>query len=103
MSPVWNRLIRFVDPDNNVRYGEPIVDDSTPELTVDKLFLNGTLEAKLIEGDIFSTEAKVTDQVIKVSNLLAPLSRHQIPIIKCVGLNYKAHSGYYALFVRRKT
>ncbi|GAB5590700.1 hypothetical protein Unana1_05600 [Umbelopsis nana] len=91
MAPVWNRLIRFVDPDNNIRYGEPIVDDSNPELTVDKLLENGSLNAKLIEGDVFSSEAKVTDQVIKVSKLLAPLSRDQIPIIKCVGLNYKAH------------
>jgi hypothetical protein len=102
MAPVWNRLIRFVDPDNNIRYGEPIVDDSNPELTVDKLLENGSLNAKLIEGDVFSSEAKVTDQVIKVSKLLAPLSRDQIPIIKCVGLNYKAHSGYYASILRRK-
>lgn len=102
MAPVWNRLIRFVDPDNNIRYGEPIVDDTNPELTVDKLLENGSLNAKLIEGDVFSSEAKVTDQVIKVSKLLAPLSRDQIPIIKCVGLNYKAHSGYYASILRRK-
>ncbi|KAH8548833.1 degradation of aromatic compounds [Umbelopsis sp. PMI_123] len=91
MAPVWNRLIRFVDPDNNIRFGEPIVDEATPQLTVDKLFGNGTLQANLIEGDIFSSEAIVTDQVVKVSKLLAPLSREQIPIIKCVGLNYKAH------------
>jgi 2-keto-4-pentenoate hydratase/2-oxohepta-3-ene-1,7-dioic acid hydratase in catechol pathway len=95
MAPVWNRLIRFVDPDNNIRFGEPIVDEATPQLTVDKLFGNGTLQANLIEGDIFSSEAIVTDQVVKVSKLLAPLSREQIPIIKCVGLNYKAHSQYY--------
>lgn len=90
MSPVWNRLIRFVAADSKVYFGEPIMTDA--QVTVDKLFENGTLEAKVITGDVFSPEAVVSDQVEKVTKILSPLSREQIPIIKCIGLNYKAHS-----------
>lgn len=90
MSPVWNRLIRFVGADNKTYFGEPII--SKAEETVDQLLANGSLEAKVITGDVLSDEAVVTDQVVKVQTLLAPLAREQIPIIKCVGLNYKAHS-----------
>lgn len=90
MSPVWNRLIRFVAADSKIYFGEPIVADA--HVTVDKLFENGTLEAKVITGDVFSPDAVVSDQVEKVTQILSPLSREQVPIIKCIGLNYKAHS-----------
>ncbi|KAL9553655.1 hypothetical protein MBANPS3_003188 [Mucor bainieri] len=89
MSPVWTRLIRFVAADSKIYFGEPIVADA--HVTVDKLFENGTLEAKVITGDVFSPEAVVSDQVEKVTQILSPLSRDQVPIIKCIGLNYKAH------------
>ena len=92
MSPVWNRLIRFVAADSKVYYGEPIISGDS---TVDKLFESGSLEAKVVTGDIFADDAVVTDQVAKVTKLLAPLSKEEIPIIKCVGLNYKAHSMYF--------
>ncbi|KAI9497288.1 degradation of aromatic compounds [Zychaea mexicana] len=88
MSPVWNRLIRFVAADSKVYFGEPIV---SGDATVDKLLEAGSLEAKVVTGDVFADDAVVTDQVVKVTSLLAPLSKDQIPIIKCVGLNYKAH------------
>lgn len=92
MSPVWNRLIRFVAADSKVYFGEPIIADT--EITVDKLFEKGTLEAKVIIGDIFSSDAVVSDQVKKVTQILSPLGRDQVPIIKCIGLNYKAHSKF---------
>ncbi|KAI8144075.1 hypothetical protein BJV82DRAFT_537349 [Fennellomyces sp. T-0311] len=88
MSPVWTRLIRFVAADSKIYFGEPIV---AGDATVDKLLEAGSLEAKVITGDVFAEDAVVTDQVVKVQSLLAPLSKDQIPIIKCIGLNYKAH------------
>lgn len=90
MSPAWNRLIRFVASDGNTYYGEPIV--ASENATVDQLATQGTLEAKVISGDALSDDAVVTDQVVKVSQLLAPLAQSEVPIFKCVGLNYKAHS-----------
>jgi 2-keto-4-pentenoate hydratase/2-oxohepta-3-ene-1,7-dioic acid hydratase in catechol pathway len=89
MAPVWTRLIRFVGADNNIYQGEPII--TSPEITVDKLLDEDSLEAKIITGDdVFSSEAVVTDKIIKVTKLLAPLSKEQVPIIKCIGLNYKS-------------
>ncbi|OZJ01621.1 hypothetical protein BZG36_05532 [Bifiguratus adelaidae] len=82
MAPVWNKLIRFIGADNDIHYGEPIMDMSKPEVTVDKLLESNKLKAKIITGDVFSASTVVTDQVIKVVHLLAPLSREQIPIIK---------------------
>ena len=93
MSPAWNRLVRFVASDGNTYYGEPIV--TSEDVTVDQLATQGTLEAKIISGDILSDNAVVTDQVAKVTKLLAPLAQSEIPIFKCVGLNYKAHSKQY--------
>lgn len=91
MSPVvWNRLIRFVDTNDKTYYGEPIV--PFDNVTVDQLLADGDLEAKVIIGDPLSESAVITDQVVKVDKLLAPLAQTDIPIIKCVGLNYKAHS-----------
>ncbi|ORY98697.1 hypothetical protein BCR43DRAFT_543671 [Syncephalastrum racemosum] len=87
--PVWNRLIRFVAVDGKTYFGEPMIKEV--EVTVDQLLAQGCLEAKIITGDVLSDNAVVTDQVVKVASLLAPLSKDQVPIIKCVGLNYKAH------------
>jgi hypothetical protein len=92
MSPVWNRLIRFVAADNQVYFGEPVIADAAA--TVDKLLEQGTLEAKVVKGDIFAEDAVVTDEVVKVVQLLGPLTVEQVPIIKCVGLNYKTHSKF---------
>lgn len=94
MSPAWNRLIRFVASDGNTYYGEPIV--ASEDATVDQLATQGTLEAKVISGDALSDDAVVTDQVVKVSKLLAPLAQSEVPIFKCVGLNYKAHSKHHS-------
>lgn len=90
MSPVWNRLIRFVAADSKIYFGEPVIADAT--VTVDKLLENGALEAKVIKGDIFAEDAIISDEVVKVVQLLGPLTVEQVPIIKCVGLNYKTHS-----------
>lgn len=92
MSTVWNRLIRFIGTDDKVYFGEPL--NVTYEETVDELYENGNLEARVITGDVFSSSAVITDNIVKVSQLLSPLSVDQVPIIKCIGLNYKGHSKY---------
>lgn len=90
MSTVWNRLIRFVGDDDETYFGEPL--NVNNEETVNKLFENGVLEAKIITGDIFSLSAVISDKIVKVSQILSPLSVDQVPIIKCIGLNYRGHS-----------
>ncbi|KAF8252465.1 hypothetical protein K440DRAFT_687235, partial [Wilcoxina mikolae CBS 423.85] len=50
------------------------------------------LKARIIEGDdVFSDTAKVTEKVVEVETLLGPLSEEQVPIVRCMGLNYMKH------------
>jgi len=73
----WSRLVRFHNEKGEVVYGEPQNSKS------------GKIEtAKLIQGDIFGNSS-VTDTVVTVKKLLAPL----LPTtILCIGLNYKIHA-----------
>jgi len=89
MAPPWNRLIRFIGVDNQIRYGEPIL----PSEDADIGKLEG-LTAKLIEGkSVFSEDCVVTDKVVKVQKLLGPLTRYDVPTTRCIGLNYAKHKG----------
>jgi 2-keto-4-pentenoate hydratase/2-oxohepta-3-ene-1,7-dioic acid hydratase in catechol pathway len=83
----WNRLIRFQDESGKVYYGEPIVNDSED---VGQLFESGNLEALVIDGDIYG-DCVVSEQRVTVKKLLGPLTQGQVPIIRCVGLNYMLH------------
>ena len=89
MTTTWKRLIRFVAKDGKIYRGEPIVSDS--DFDVGKQYLSGKpIQAKVVTGDIFSN-AVVTDQVLEVKKLLGPLTEDDVPIVKCVGLNYMKH------------
>lgn len=85
----WTRLIRFVASDGKIYRGEPVVSGS--QYDVGKLFADGKkIEAKVITGDIFG-DAEIGDEVLEVKQLLGPLTEDDVPIIKCVGLNYMKH------------
>ncbi|EGW35560.1 uncharacterized protein SPAPADRAFT_146930 [Spathaspora passalidarum NRRL Y-27907] len=90
MTVAWKRLIRFVAKDGKIYRGEPIVTDA--EYDVGRQVLEGkTVKAKVIKGDNIFEDAAVTDEVLEVKTLLGPLTEDQVPIIKCVGLNYMKH------------
>ncbi|KAI5818276.1 hypothetical protein BZA77DRAFT_244037 [Pyronema omphalodes] len=84
----WSRLIRFQDAQGKIHHGEPIVEENEDDVGI--LARKGTLKAKIIEGDVFEN-AKVTDEVVEVKTLLGPLAVEQVPIVRCVGLNYMKH------------
>ncbi len=65
-------IIRFLNSEGQIRYGEKI-DDQT---------------ARLINGDILGSH-HVTDKTATVKKLLAPITP---PTILCIGLNYRAHA-----------
>ncbi|KAK6205236.1 uncharacterized protein RJT21DRAFT_117728 [Scheffersomyces amazonensis] len=89
MTTAWKRLIRFVAKDGKIYRGEPIVPND--EYDLGKAALAGEeIKAKVITGDIFG-DAVVTDEVKEVKTLLGPLTEDDVPIIKCVGLNYMKH------------
>lgn len=86
----WERLIRFVSTDGRVLYGEPILPSS--DFDLGDTTAETKLQAKVISGDIFDAGSKVTDEVATVQQLLGPLTKENVPILRCVGLNYLTHS-----------
>lgn len=66
------KIIRFVDPANQIHHGIPLEDN----------------KAELLHGDLFHG-LKSTGQAVEVTKLLAPLEPRQI---LCIGLNYAEHA-----------
>lgn len=66
------KIIRFLDASDDLCFGERVDDQS----------------ARFIEGNIFKTYT-VTDQIVSVSKLLAPVETKSI---LCIGLNYRQHA-----------
>jgi hypothetical protein len=88
----WNRLVRYESArDGAVKYGEPIVPEHNSDL--DKLAMSGKLRVKVLEGPT-PFQAKHTGQEDEVGKLLGPLTPRDVPIVRCIGLNYKSHSWY---------
>lgn len=56
-----------------------------------KLSEQGQLQVKVLEGPNF-LDAKPTGQTETVGKLLGPVTAQDVPIIRCIGLNYKTHS-----------
>ena len=93
----WERLIRFVATDGRVLHGQPILPN--PDFDLGNTTESTKLQAKVIIGtDLYDTTGatRVTDEVVTVKQLLGPLARENVPIIRCVGLNYAKHSMLYS-------
>jgi hypothetical protein len=95
MKLPWKRLIRFEAPDGRILRGEPIL--PTEDFDLGFVKESDGLEAKVISGDdMYDTTGKtqVSEEVVKVKRLLGPLAQGDVPILRCVGLNYAKHSRY---------
>ena len=93
MKLAWTRAIRFIASDDRILYGEPVLPDENSD--VGKLAEDGQLKAKVIHGeDLFDTSGstRVTDENVSVKKLLGPMRQEDVPILRCVGLNYAKHS-----------
>lgn len=91
--PSWKRLIRFESKDGVILRGEPIL--PTPDFDIGSTTEETGLQAKVIkvaEGGIFDPETEVTDEVVQVKRLLGPVGVDEVPIIRCIGLNFIKHS-----------
>ena len=100
MRVAWKRLIRFEATDGRILYGEPILPSEDCDLG--QVAEKDKLTAKLIKGeDIFSEsgDTYVSDEVVSVKKLLGPLASTDVPILRCVGLNYAKHSGFAPLIL----
>ena len=86
----WDRLVRYVAADGARRYGEPILRADGNEDIV-TLADQGILHVKVLVGND-PLIARPTNEIELVKELLGPLEAKDIPLIRCIGLNYKSHS-----------
>ncbi|KAI5458342.1 hypothetical protein BGZ63DRAFT_456957 [Mariannaea sp. PMI_226] len=92
MKVAWDRLIRFVATDGRVLRGQPRLPD--PDYDLGTFKEDDNLEANVIVGkDIFSLngDTKVTDEIVKVKKIIGPLTSDDVPVLRCIGLNYAKH------------
>ncbi|KAI1344809.1 hypothetical protein F5Y15DRAFT_6195 [Xylariaceae sp. FL0016] len=92
MSVPWTRLIRFVATDGQTLRGEPIL--PSPDFDLGTTTESTKLQAKVIKGeDIYDTTGQtiVTDEIVTVKTLLGPLAQSDVPVVRCIGLNYAKH------------
>ncbi|KAK9447019.1 uncharacterized protein V1518DRAFT_422704 [Limtongia smithiae] len=89
LAPNWTHLIRFIaDEDSQTHLGQV---DATKYPDVGLSIFNGEkVEAKLVTGSIF--DGVVTDKTMHVQTLLSPVAMEDVPIIRCLGLNYRDHA-----------
>jgi hypothetical protein len=95
MAPTWTRLIRFISTDDETLRGEPIL--PSPDFDVGSTTAETKLQAKVIDvaaGGIFDEATRVTHRVVTVKKLLGPVEVAEVPIIRCIGLNFMKHSMY---------
>ncbi|KAF4636505.1 hypothetical protein G7Y89_g1575 [Cudoniella acicularis] len=86
----WSYEIRTLKHcEDQFKYGEPIISSSTEDIV--ELARTSQLKVKVCEGNEPFT-AKPTERVETVKTLLRPLDPKDVPIIRCIGLNYKTHS-----------
>jgi hypothetical protein len=87
----WKHLIRFKNK-GQTSYGDAIFPEGSDTTDVVYSSMAGQLKARIILGDPLSAGSCVTDTIAQVDVLLTPLERAQVPIIRCIGLNYVKHS-----------
>ncbi|KAK8924354.1 Fumarylacetoacetate hydrolase domain-containing protein 2 [Metarhizium anisopliae] len=86
MSP-WSRLIRFVDDNGTETFGEPCIEN------------DHQLTDYLAKNDLWAIELKGSSPVgpltrgdkIRVRDLRDILRPSDVPIVRCIGLNYLKH------------
>jgi hypothetical protein len=103
----WTRLIRFVAAETaQVHIGQPVdpkldgKSNPATHLTVltssDSVGLAAwnkqTIKAYEIVGSALDPAAQVTNTILTVKELLAPLSREELKVVRCLGLNYSDHA-----------
>lgn len=70
-----------------------------PEFDIGNIAAETGLEAKVVTGiDIYDVTSltQATDEVVTVKVLLGPLMSEDVPILRCVGLNYEKHNRFCA-------
>jgi hypothetical protein len=93
----WDRFVRYVSADGQVRFGEPKIENTATDDIIE-LAEAGKLTVEVLQGDGPLT-SKRTGKEDRVAKLLRPLTPKDVPYIRCIGLNYKTHSKQSELVV----
>lgn len=89
MAPGWTHLIRFVaEEDGQIHLGN-IDAKRYPDVGL-STFKGEKVSAQLVSGSAF--DGVVTSKTMTVKQLLSPIAMHEVPIIRCLGLNYRDHA-----------
>ncbi|KAH8817400.1 fumarylacetoacetate hydrolase [Xylogone sp. PMI_703] len=88
----WTHLIRFKSG-GNIYYGNAIFPEGADPTDVVSIAEQGKLQSNIIEGNtiLIDSTIKLSGRIVTIDKLLSPLSREQVPIIRCIGLNYMKH------------
>lgn len=77
-------MVRFLGKDGHTHYGDAILRKGVSDIA-------RAQQARIIQGDIFGKHL-VTDQVVGIRRLLAPLAASDLRTVRCLGLNYAKHA-----------
>ena len=94
MSLAWRKLIRFEADDGRILRGEPISQNNA-SVDLGLVTAEDKIQAKVLIGeDIYDTTGitHLTDETVTVAKVLGPLTAAEVPVLRCVGLNYAKHS-----------
>jgi len=80
----FTRLVRFLAKDGRTYYGDAILPHGVTDISK-------ATQAKVIKGEIFGKH-DVTDEVVDIRLLLAPLALEDVKTVRCLGLNYAQHA-----------
>lgn len=84
----WSRLVRFQAVDGTEKLGDLLVNDEQ-DLAL-KLESNNLQAVELQGGNLFGPLTR--GNAVGVEKLLPVLRKSDVPIIRCIGLNYMKHS-----------
>jgi hypothetical protein len=85
LSPAWDRLLRFIDDDGKVTYGN--VQGSSTEEPLSEL------KVEILQGESIWNLTR-TGKIVSPKTILGPLDASEVPIVRCIGLNYGTHSEF---------
>ncbi|EPS43603.1 hypothetical protein H072_2360 [Dactylellina haptotyla CBS 200.50] len=85
----WKNLIRFIAEEDGQEHLGDVDANQFPDVGV-AIHDGLKVTAKVVNGTVF--DGTVTDQTLTVNRLLSPISQPDVPIIRCLGLNYRDHA-----------
>lgn len=82
-STIWTRLVRYIGQDGETRLGQPV--DASIDVGL-AVAAGQDVEVYIIDGDLYTGLVSSRKDVIK--KILSPVTREQVGIIRCLGLNF---------------